>query len=39
MAVKALGFKWINPGILLKEKQAALETMCEIVSKEVEIPK
>lgn len=37
MAVKTLGFKWVNPEILLKEKQAALEKMCEIVSQEVEI--
>lgn len=39
MAVKTLGFTWTNPEMLLEEKQAALETMCEIVSQEVEIPK
>lgn len=37
-AVKLLGFK-LTDGLALDVRQEALETMCEIVSKEVEIPK
>lgn len=38
LAVKTLGFKLVD-GLELSERQAALETMCEIVSQEVEIAK
>lgn len=38
LAVKTLGFK-LAEGLALDVRQEALETMCEIVSQEVEIPK